>query len=398
MDNVTHTLIGIVNYRLLPERFRTRATFWAAVVGNNIPDCDVLQRFWPNLDDLSYIVHHRGYTHSFAWAIPLGLFVGIVVNLIFKRPWRDPAALAVGAGAGVLHFLADGMNSYGVHPITPFSNGWFYGDTLFILEPLLWIALIPVAYLTMQSNRGRTLWILVFAGFQFLVWRVSWLGTPAALFLSVGGAAICFGLVWQRKAGMGIALAMMTVLTFFGASRWARSEAVEAWRKTGLTQERLVDVESSPFPGNPACWRVWVRTETESHWTTRLAGVSLLPHWIAPEICAVARGRNRTAETALPLLRPSARVAWSAQSDLEKDLHFRLAEKSCRYRRFLNFARLPFLSDIGDDGSSGPWIAGDLRYDNEPELGFAEFLVATDDDCEGFRTDFWERPSETARQ
>ncbi len=395
MDNVTHTLIGVAAYRLLPKRFQTKTTFWASVVGNNVPDSDVLQRFWWATDDLSSIVHHRGYTHGLFFAIPLGILVGAIFNRVFKRPLRDPAGLVVGAGAATFHILADLMNSYGIHPGSPFFNRWFYGDSVFILEPLLWFALIPVAFLTVSRTSGRILWGTVFAALYYLIWSLPWLSLSYATSLSLLGLVIAGAVLYRQRAKVGISIAVVSVFAFFVGSSVAKSVAIEAWSKTYLTNERVIDIEATPRPGNPFCWRVWLRTENSTHWTSRLAGISFFPGWIEPRECANSQGvGGQTAELSSPLLRPGGRIAWVAQSDLEQSLHRHVAAQSCRYRRFLNFTRLPFLRDVTEEDGIKVWIAGDLRYDREEDLGFAEFLVSEEDDCEDARDDFWERPSE----
>jgi inner membrane protein len=39
------------------------------------------------------------------------------------------------------HPLLDYMNTYGVRPFLPFDGSWFYGDTLFVIDPLFDFAL-----------------------------------------------------------------------------------------------------------------------------------------------------------------------------------------------------------------------------------------------------------------
>src|SRR5690606_11086093 len=141
--------------------------------------------FFPNQDDLAHLIHHRGYTHSFLFTIPLGLAVGAIANRVFKRPWNDRLGLCVGAGAGLLHIAADWLNSYGVHPLTPFLNRWYYGDFVFIVEPLLWFTLIPVAILTVQKLWSKTVWGGILAAFVTSFWLIPWLSRPFALFLTL---------------------------------------------------------------------------------------------------------------------------------------------------------------------------------------------------------------------
>ena len=43
---------------------------------------------------------------------------------------------------GVLsHVALDWLNTYGVRLLMPFDGRWFYGDTLFIIDPWLWLTL-----------------------------------------------------------------------------------------------------------------------------------------------------------------------------------------------------------------------------------------------------------------
>ena len=39
------------------------------------------------------------------------------------------------------HPVLDTLNTYGVRWLMPFSGEWFYGDTLFIIDPWVWLAL-----------------------------------------------------------------------------------------------------------------------------------------------------------------------------------------------------------------------------------------------------------------
>ena len=73
MDNLTHTLIGATTAKALPARWRKNSTFWALVIGNNLPDCDFIYSLLPGISGLDYLVHHRGYTHSFFSIFALAL-------------------------------------------------------------------------------------------------------------------------------------------------------------------------------------------------------------------------------------------------------------------------------------------------------------------------------------
>lgn len=142
MDNITHTLIGAGLARALPAKYQRPEIYWACVIGNNIPDADFLMKLWPSTTALEYLVHHRGYTHTFLLTPVLGLCTAAIARKIAGTIWSR-ALIFFAILSGFLHIAADAMNNYGVHPLTPFSNRWFYGDAVFIVEPLIWFSLIP---------------------------------------------------------------------------------------------------------------------------------------------------------------------------------------------------------------------------------------------------------------
>ena len=51
------------------------------------------------------------------------------------------------------HPLLDFMNTYGIQLLMPFSERWFYGDTLFIIDVWLWTALAIGVWLSRRRRR-----------------------------------------------------------------------------------------------------------------------------------------------------------------------------------------------------------------------------------------------------
>ena len=51
------------------------------------------------------------------------------------------------------HPFLDTLNTYGVRWLMPFSGTWFYGDTLFIIDPWVWLALSVGVYLSRRRER-----------------------------------------------------------------------------------------------------------------------------------------------------------------------------------------------------------------------------------------------------
>jgi inner membrane protein len=58
-----------------------------------------------------------------------------------KIPARFRALLLPAFASVLSHPLLDFLNTYGVRFLHPFSKRWFYGDTLFIVDPWVWIVL-----------------------------------------------------------------------------------------------------------------------------------------------------------------------------------------------------------------------------------------------------------------
>jgi inner membrane protein len=55
------------------------------------------------------------------------------------------------------HPILDTLNTYGVRWLMPFSGEWFYGDTLFIVDPLVWLVLALGIYSSRRLQRsGRS--------------------------------------------------------------------------------------------------------------------------------------------------------------------------------------------------------------------------------------------------
>jgi inner membrane protein len=156
----------------------------------------------------------RGWTHGIlAQALLPVIFTGVV--MLLDRLWRPqrggPSARAfpvlVLSYIGVLsHVFLDWLNTYGVRLLMPFSPRWFHGDSVFIIDPWLW---------------------LVFAAGVVLSRRRAAL-TPARIALMV--AAVYIGaMVWSARA--------------------ARAVVIDAWvRERGRPPQALM---VGPVPANP---------------------------------------------------------------------------------------------------------------------------------------------------
>jgi inner membrane protein len=158
VDNLTHSLVGAVLGRMGLKRLSPRA-MPALVIAANLPDID---SWIARPLGLSPRTFHRGFTHGIGGLVVMPLFT-IAIILIWERlrPGKEGpikvAGLLLACFIGVLsHPALDFLNTYGVRLLEPFSHRWFYGDTLFIVDPWIWLMLIlGLEFSWFAERRGR---------------------------------------------------------------------------------------------------------------------------------------------------------------------------------------------------------------------------------------------------
>jgi inner membrane protein len=71
------------------------------------------------------------------------------------EPLSAPWLIALSYTGVLLHVAMDLLNNYGVRILMPFSQRWFYGDTLFIIDPWLWLMLGAGVWLSIRQRSVR---------------------------------------------------------------------------------------------------------------------------------------------------------------------------------------------------------------------------------------------------
>jgi inner membrane protein len=138
MDNLTHSLTGLMLSRAGLNRFYPRATL-VLIVSANIPDIDVVAIA---RGPLFYFEQHRGITHSIA-ALPAMALLSALVACAFGRTMRGWLAAWGLACIGVAsHLLLDWTNIYGIRLFFPFSAQWFHLDLINLFDLLIWAVLL----------------------------------------------------------------------------------------------------------------------------------------------------------------------------------------------------------------------------------------------------------------
>jgi inner membrane protein len=158
VDNLCHTLTGAAFGEAGLKR-TTRFGSATLMIAANLPDVDVLVF----ATDMPSVAFRRGWTHGvLAQAVlPIGL-----AALVFSigRLRKGGAALQrcdfrwllLLSYVGVLsHVFLDVLNNYGVRLLMPFASRWFYGDSVFIIDPWLWLTLGAGAWLALNRATVR---------------------------------------------------------------------------------------------------------------------------------------------------------------------------------------------------------------------------------------------------
>lgn len=379
MDNLSHSLAGLmvgelIERRLPPEpdtattKLRRRMLLITAWLAANFSDLDLLlTRLLPA--PLGYLLHHRGHTHTVVFALAQALGLMLLVWLLWPAARRllatSPSArrgLLAAAWLGMAtHLLLDYLNSYGLHPFYPYMR-WFYGDMIFILEPVFWFAFgIPLIAILRPSKLKC---VLLCIPLVFLVWALTkqYLHWISAVGLIVIAGALLhrqFGAPWRsrRSLGAGVAIAVLFVTIQAGASFSAREMLTHELQQLD-PGSRMLDAALSPLPSNPACWTYASVELTGNAYRLRRGMLSIAPGVMPLPDCPGAFRVNMW-------LYPSQfSVEWEASTPLVA-LHKRA--RDCHVAAWLRFARVPLIEDT---------MATDVRFsshDNFTSLLFAQF-------------------------
>lgn len=395
MDNLSHSAAGLlageIVHRSLPaevdehrQRLRRRLLLATCALAGNFPDLDlVLTPLLPA--PLGYLLHHRGHTHTMLYALPQMLLLAALLWLFWpnaRRLLHQSATARIGFLLALvigfaLHLLMDYLNSYGLHPFHPVDSNWVYGDMVFILEPVFWVAFgIPMA---MTLRRGATRWLLLAAAplvLGYFGWRgfLAWQSLAAllvlALALMAAGRHSHDGRPRLPALLAAAVLGLAFVATQAVTSRQARQQ-VAATLKASDPRAVLLDAAMSPYPSNPVCWNFVAIESRSDRGSYRLSRgiVSLSPEWMPVSACPPA-----FLESPLPAA-AGADVALLAQQDHALARLQQLARDDCYFRDWMRFARMPWLE---------PDSAYDARYATSPRGNFStlELIEPGKRECE----------------
>jgi inner membrane protein len=135
------------------------------VIGANLPVSDAI--VYLTGGGATGLAFRRGWTHGVLAMVVLPVILAAVMTwvgrtLVRRRDRRGRPSgrrsfrpsFVVAAISIWTHPLFDLLNTYGVRLLMPFSSRWFYGDTLFIIDPWVWIALGLGAFISIRRARA----------------------------------------------------------------------------------------------------------------------------------------------------------------------------------------------------------------------------------------------------
>ena len=250
---------------------------------------------WPCfLTDTLPMSFRRGWTHGILAQVTLPVVLAGVVWVIGKREASSadgsrqsrrkgaPAAgsrQAADVSFGQLlllsfvglysHIFLDFLNSYGLRLLMPFSNRWFYGDALYIVDPWLY---------------------LLFGGGVWLASRAAKRGAPRP----------------GRAAVVALALAAVYTVGMLGSNLWARAVVRDGLARAGQADMRFM---VTPVFVNP--FRREVLIDTGARYEKGQLWFEPAPHF-RPSGYGVDKGFDQPeAQAALATPRAQAYLGWS---------------------------------------------------------------------------------------
>lgn len=280
MDPLAHTLFGAT----LAEaglKHKTALATATLIIGANAPDIDALAM----LVSPDYALwFRRGWTHGilalFIWPFLLTGLMLCIDHLIQKRkqhrnqtsqsPPMRPLMLLGIAFLGVWsHPLLDLLNTYGIRLLMPFSETWFYGDTLFIVDPWFWLLSgAGVVLARSKSWIGIGGWIVLGTAATALVTTADIVPIAVKVLWLIGITAIVI-VRWSgryRNATRPIAITLLSILIFYIAFMFTGAKFTASHARTQLNAEgtEILQVMANPLPA-----RIFLRTgiaASESHY------------------------------------------------------------------------------------------------------------------------------------
>lgn len=351
MDPLTHTLVG-ANLAATRLGQTTRLAAPALIVGANLPDVDAIFYFTGQSDFA--LGFRRGWTHGILalFVLPLVL-TGLL--MLYDRMRPDPerpvrAAWLLGLSAlGILtHPALDWLNNYGMRWLMPFRGTWSYGDSVYIMDPWLWLVLGAGWLAGRRPNLTlAAIWLVI----TLLILRIVFRRSPEYLPLVIVIALLLLGaLLWRLPQSFSssrvASVAVILACAYIGTRLLIHGMTVGRVDRE-LARLEVTSVEAimaAPHPIDPTRWDVVARTATDYR--------SGLYSWRDGVLTLDAHRITRPVES----------PEWSA------------ARGHPSIRGFMTWVRFPWY-EVERTATETRVIVGDARYARRRTRGFGGAVV-----------------------
>jgi inner membrane protein len=256
MDPLTHTLVGA---NLAASRLgrTTRLAAPALIIGANLPDLDAILYF-TGQEDLA-LGFRRGWTHGVLALVVLPL-IQTTLLMLYARMRAAPASpplrpvwlLALSFLAVLTHPALDWLNTYGMRWLMPFDSTWTYGDSVFIMDPWLWL-ILGAGWLA--GRRPTPTLLITFVLITLAIGRMVARRSPDYLIVVGLVALVLLATLYFRPRREALLAATALFLgTGYISARLAIHEVTElqVQRQLGSVERLMV----GPHPIDPSRWDV----------------------------------------------------------------------------------------------------------------------------------------------
>ena len=259
MDPLTHTLVG-ANLAATRLGEKTRLAAAALIIGANLPDVDAILYFTGH-DDLAR-GFRRGWTHGVLAVVVLPLVLTGLLMLYARQRRRVAGApldakwlLALSFLAILTHPFLDWLNNYGMRWLMPFRGTWFYGDSVFIMDPALWLILGCGWLVGRRPTAGMlAVFIACIAALVYVIGRRS----PTYL-LVVGIVAVLLfvALMWRTERRLATPALILACCYIAARLLIHYATALDVRQTIGEPIQRMM---VGPHPMDPMRWDVVAQT------------------------------------------------------------------------------------------------------------------------------------------
>ncbi len=139
---------------VLGRKIGKQAMLWGAAAGS-LPDLDIIVA--PFQDEVTFLLHHRGITHSLLFVVIVGSILSWLVGRWYARSGTLSRSWVLLFLICLLsHVLLDACTTYGTPLFLPFSDYRVAFNNIFIVDPLFTLPLLlGTGYCVLHPNARR---------------------------------------------------------------------------------------------------------------------------------------------------------------------------------------------------------------------------------------------------